>query len=87
MGLLCTAGLLNGVFGQGDEQHIARWRSVKHISTIKEKEDGIEITRKRERFSNELSLVYRDGRTRVLTESARNPEEDNAERTPAAGAA
>ena len=87
VGLLCTAGLLNGVFGQGDEQHIARWRSVKHISTIKEKEDGIEITRKRERFSNELSLVYRDGRTRVLTESARNPEEDNAERTPAAGAA
>ena len=87
VGLLCTAGLLNGVFGQGDEQHIARWRSIKHITTIKEKEDGIETTRKRERFSNELSLVYRDGRTRVLTESAKNPEEDNAECTPAAGAA
>ena len=87
VGLLCTAGLLNGVFGQGEEQHIARWRSIKHISTIKEKEDGVEITRKRERFSNELSLVYRDGRTRVLTESAKNPEEDHAECTPTAGAA
>src|SRR5208283_1518738 len=28
VGLLCTAGLLNGVFGQGDNRHIARWRSV-----------------------------------------------------------
>lgn len=87
VGLLCTAGLLNGVFGQGEEQHIARWRSVKHVSTIQEKEDGIEITRKRERFSNELSLVYRNGRTRVLTESANKVEEDYAERAPTAGAA
>ena len=87
VGLLCTAGLLNGVFGQGDNQHIARWRSIKHISTIKEKEDGIEITRKRERFSNELSLVYRDGRTRVLTESAKKVEENDAECTLTAGAA
>jgi hypothetical protein len=29
VGLLCTAGLLNGVFGQGSERHIARWRTVK----------------------------------------------------------
>jgi hypothetical protein len=27
VGLLCTAGLLNGVFGQGSERHIARWRT------------------------------------------------------------
>jgi hypothetical protein len=87
LGLLCAAGLLNGVFGQGEDQHIARWRSIKHVSTIKEKEDSVEITRKRERFSNELSLVYRDGRTRVLTESAKKPEEANAECTPTAGAA
>ncbi len=87
VGLLCTAGLLNGVFGQGEDQHIARWRSIEHITTIKEKEDGVEITRNRERFSNELSLVYRDGRTRVLTESAKKEVEDDAERTPAAGAA
>jgi hypothetical protein len=32
VGLLCTAGLLNGVFGHGEERHIARWRSVKSLS-------------------------------------------------------
>ena len=87
VGLLCTAGLLNGVFGQGEDRHIARWRSIKHTTTIKEKEDEVEITRKRERFSNELSLVYEDGRNLVLTESAKKAEEDpNAECTSTAGA-
>ena len=28
-GLLCTAGMLNGVFGEGENRHIAHWRSVK----------------------------------------------------------
>jgi hypothetical protein len=41
VGLLCTAGLLNGVFGQGGERHIARWRSVKHVTEFQEEEgDG-----------------------------------------------
>ena len=87
VGLLCTAGLLNGVFGDGADRHIARWRSIKHTTTIKEKEDDVEITRKRERFSNELSLVYQDGRTLVLTESAKKAEEADAECTSTAGAA
>jgi hypothetical protein len=87
VGLLCTAGLLNGVFGEGADRHIARWRSVKHTTIIKEKEDDVEITRKRERFSNELSLVYQDGRTLVLTESAKKAEAEDAECTPTAGAA
>jgi hypothetical protein len=43
------------------------------------KEDDVEITRKRERFSNELCLVYQDGRTLVLTESARKPEQEGTE--------
>jgi hypothetical protein len=29
VGLLCTAGMLNGVFGDGETRHIAHWRSVK----------------------------------------------------------
>jgi hypothetical protein len=29
VGLLCTAGLLYGAFGHGEDRHIARWRSVK----------------------------------------------------------
>src|SRR6202042_2636739 len=87
VGLLCTAGLLNGVFGEGTDRHIARWRSVKHTTIIKEKEDDVEIIRKRERFSNELALVYQDGRTFVLTEAAKTAEAEDAECTPAAGAA
>jgi hypothetical protein len=40
VGLLCTAGLLNGVFGQGDERHIARWRSAKSVTVFEVKEKG-----------------------------------------------
>ena len=34
VGLLCTAGLLNGVFGEGDQLHIAHWRSVKICGSL-----------------------------------------------------
>jgi hypothetical protein len=34
VGLLCTAGLLNGVFGEGSERHIARWRTVKTVTVF-----------------------------------------------------
>jgi len=44
VGLLCTAGLLNGVFGQGDDRHIARWRSVKHVTTFVEQDGDTEIS-------------------------------------------
>jgi hypothetical protein len=88
VGLLCTAGLLNGVFGQGDERHIARWRSVKHVTTFVEEDDGTQIVHHRERWTNELRLVYADGRTLKLTETPAKPEgETDAERTPEAGAA
>jgi hypothetical protein len=68
VGLLCTAGLLNGVFGRGDERHVARWRSVKHVTTFVEQDGDIEIIHHRERWANELRLVYADGRTLKLTE-------------------
>ena len=54
VGLLCTAGLLNGVFGQGDDRHIARWRSVKHVTTFVEQDGDAEIIHHRERWANEL---------------------------------
>jgi hypothetical protein len=69
VGLLCTAGLLNGVFGQGGDRHIARWRSVKHVTTFVEQDGGTEIIHHRERWANELYLVYADGRTLKLTET------------------
>ena len=88
VGLLCTAGLLNGVFGSGDERHIARWRSVKHVTTFTEDEGDTQVVHHRERWTNELRLVYADGRTLKLTETPAKPEEDtDAERTSAARAA
>ena len=85
VGLLCTAGLLNGVFGQGDERHIARWRSVKSVTVFEVKEKGYTEVHKREQFTNELALVYEDGRTLVLGDKKR--EDQDAERTFADGAA
>jgi hypothetical protein len=82
VGLLCTAGLLNGVFGEGSERHIARWRSVKHVTTFVEEDGDTQIVHHRERWTNELRLVYADGRTLKLTETPAKPEgEADAERT------
>jgi hypothetical protein len=68
VGLLCTAGLLNGVFGRGSERHIARWKTVKSVTVFEVKENGFKEIHKRERFTNELALIYEDGRTLVLGE-------------------
>ncbi len=85
VGLLCTAGLLNGVFGQGDDRHIARWRSVKHVTTFVEDDGDEQIIHHRERWANELRLVYADGRTLKLTETpAKQEGEDDAECAPEA---
>ncbi len=85
VGLLCTAGLLNGVFGEGRDRHIARWRTVKSVSTFEVAENGYKEIHKRERFSNELALIYEDGRTRVLTGATK--EEEHAERALTVGTA
>jgi len=85
VGLLCTAGLLNGVFGQGDGRHIARWRSVKHVTTFVEEDEDAQIVHHRERWTNELRLVYADGRTLKLTETPTKSEgEADAECAPEA---
>jgi hypothetical protein len=88
VGLLCTAGLLNGIFGEGENRHIARWRSVKHVTTFVEEEGDSQIIHHRERWTNELRLVYADGRTLKLTESPAMKEvEDDGECTSGARAA
>jgi len=88
VGLLCTAGLLNGVFGEGENRHIARWRSVKHVTTFVEEDGDAEIIHHRERWTNELRLVYADGRTLKLTGAPVKKEGDaDGECTSAARAA
>ena len=88
VGLLCTAGLLNGIFGEGENRHIARWRSVKHVTTFVEADGDAEIIHHRERWTNELRLVYADGRTLKLTETpAKKEDEEDGECTPSTRAA
>ena len=66
VGLLCTAGMLNGIFGEGESRHIAHWQSVKLVDRTEEEEDGKTIIREKERFSNELTLVFANGEIAVL---------------------
>jgi len=75
VGLLCTAGMLNGVFGEGEDRHIAHWRSVKFTDHWEEEEeDGTKILHDRERFSHELTLVFANGKTRILTHEKKERE-------------
>jgi hypothetical protein len=75
VGLLCTAGMLNGVFGEGEDRHIAHWRSVKFTDHWEEEEeDGTKILHDRERFSHELTLVFSNGKTQILTHEKKEAE-------------
>ena len=75
VGLLCTAGMLNGVFGEGEDRHIAHWRSVKFTDHWEEEEeDGTKILHDRERFSHELTLVFANGKTQILTHERKEVE-------------
>jgi predicted RNA methylase len=75
VGLLCTAGMLNGAFGEGEARHIAHWRSVKFTDHWEEEEeDGTKILHDRERFSHELTLVFANGKTQILTHEKKEAE-------------
>ena len=66
IGLLCTAGMLNGIFGEEATRHIANWQSVKLVDKSEEEEDGKTVIREKERFSNELTLVFATGQSATL---------------------
>jgi len=75
VGLLCTAGMLNGVFGEGEDRHIAHWRSVKFTDHWEEEEEGVtRILHDRERFSHELTLIFASGKTQILTHEKKESE-------------
>lgn len=73
VGLLCTAGLLNGVFGEDERRHIAFWRSVKFVDHWEEEDGDAKILHDRERFSHELTLIFEDGKTQILTHEKAKP--------------
>jgi tRNA1(Val) A37 N6-methylase TrmN6 len=93
VGLLCTSGLLNGVFGSGEDTHVAYWESVKVVDRIEEEGDdgNSTVIRERERFSQRLTLLYADGRIALLSEKpnekARPKEGRDEECAPAHGEA
>ena len=67
--LLTTSGLINGIFGEGPDLHVARWESVKVTDRFEETgEDDVTTIRERERFTQCLTLVYADGATAILQE-------------------
>ena len=65
--LLTVSSMLDGLLGSGEDRHLAAWRCIKVTDRSEEvEEDGTIIQRDRERFTNELTLVYVTGRTAVL---------------------
>jgi hypothetical protein len=71
-GLLTTSGLLNGIFGEGPDLHVARWESVKVTDRFEETdENDVTTIRERERFTHCLTLIYSNGATAILQEGNR----------------
>src|SRR5712691_5383685 len=67
VGLVACSGLINGIFGSGEERHIAAWQSKKVTTKLtEEEEDGTTVIRERERFVQELSVVFATGETGTL---------------------
>ena len=77
IGLLTTAGLLNGIFGEGPDIHVARWESIKVTDRFEETDEN-EVTtiRERERFTQSLTVVYADGTTAILDERSKERHEE-----------
>jgi len=67
VGLLACSGLLNGIFGSEDQRHISFWQAVKLVDkTEEEDEQGVVTVREKERFSNELTVVFSTGQVAIL---------------------
>jgi len=65
--LCAVSGLLNGIFGSGKDLHVAAWQAVTIVDRSEEtEEDGTITVRERERFTNELTIVFASGETAIL---------------------
>ena len=91
VGLCAVSGLLNGVFGSGNDRHVAHWEATKVVDRTEEEGDsGETIIREKERFSQRLTLLFADGRIEMLSEKPREAkakEPSDGERSPANGEA
>lgn len=64
--LLAVSSMLDGIFGAGNDRHLAAWHSVKVVDKNEHVEDGVVTITERERFSNELTLIYATGEIATL---------------------
>lgn len=58
-----------GTYPPRGKRHIARWRSVKHVTTFVEQDGEADIVHHRERWTNELRFVYAYREVHLLFES------------------
>ncbi|HXK03819.1 MAG TPA: DUF6094 domain-containing protein [Verrucomicrobiae bacterium] len=86
--ILACAGALDGILGEGELRHVARWQAVKTILRLEEEDDeGVTTIREKEQFSHYLNLLYCSGETAVLTSDTPPDDEqpsENAATTPTA---
>lgn len=66
IGLLSTAGLLNGIFGSGDRLHVAAWKTKKRVIKTEETDDEKITIREREQFVHELAVAFANGETALI---------------------
>lgn len=67
--ILAVSGGLDGLFGRGEDRHLACWSTEKTTDRFEETDDqGVTTIRERERFTQTLTLLYADGRAATLRE-------------------
>jgi len=64
--LLAVSSMLDGILGAGNDRHLAAWHSVKVVDKNEQDEDGVVTITERERFSNELTLIFVTGQIATL---------------------
>jgi hypothetical protein len=69
--IVAVSGMVDGIFGCGADRHVAAWNSVKVTDRIEEEENGVITIRERERFTQGLTLAYRDGHTAILSDGGK----------------
>ena len=81
--ILAVSGCLDGLFGQGEDRHIACWSADKTTDRFEETDDqGVTTIRERERFTQTLTLLYADGRAAILREGNSHEERSSANGAP-----
>ncbi|HLG96668.1 MAG TPA: DUF6094 domain-containing protein [Bryobacteraceae bacterium] len=81
--ILAVSGCLDGLFGQGEDRHLACWSTDKTTDKFGETDDqGVTTIRERERFTQTLTLLYADGRAAILREGNGHEERSSANGAP-----